>query len=337
MDCGQFVGVKRVVAAAVVAVVCIAAGVVLGLWPTDSSSRPLTGDLAAHDPAIVVDGDGGYSYVFATGSTAGDGNIQTRRSDDGLHWEYAGEVWKKKPEWIVEAVPKVANLWAPDLIEHDGTWYLYYAASSFGSNHSVIALATNTTLDKSDPDYEWVDQGLVLASQTSDDFNAIDPAIIEDADGTPWMAFGSFWSGIRMVELDWADGKPVDPSSEPLRLADRGVPPNAIEGAYVVSRGGWYYLFVSRDFCCKGEQSTYSIAVGRSRDVTGPYLDKAGVPMLENGGTTLLETDGDEIGPGGQSYSDGNLAYHFYDGAAGGRFTLAIREVAWGRDGWPSF
>ena len=187
--------------------------------------RPLTGDLAAHDPAIVASGDGGPWYVFATGSSAGDGNIQIRRSDDGLHWEYAGEVWKKKPEWIVEAVPKVANLWAPELIEHDGTWYLYYAASSFGSNHSVIALATNTTLDRDDPDYEWVDRGLVLASETSDDFNAIDPAIIEDADGTPWMAFGSFWSGIRMVELDWSDGKPRRPvDAEPLRLADRGSP-----------------------------------------------------------------------------------------------------------------
>lgn len=298
----------------------------------------LTGDLAAHDPAIVVDGDNWY--VFATGSARGDGNIQIRRStDEGHTWSFVDTVWNEKPEWLVEAVPGVANLWAPELIEHDGTWYLYYAASTFGSNHSVIALATNTTLDANDPAYEWVDEGPVLESQTSDDFNAIDPAVVNvqgiDVDGTPWMAFGSFWSGIRMVELEWPTGMVADPEAEPLRLADRGSPPNAIEAPYLVEHGGWFYLFVSKDSCCQGLNSTYSMWVGRSAEVTGPYLDRDGVPMLEDGGTLLLKSDGDEIGPGGQSASNGWLAYHFYDGARGGDPTLAIRSLSWDSEGWP--
>lgn len=293
----------------------------------------LSGDLAAHDPAIVVDGDDWY--VFATGSARGDGNIQIRRSTDAGHtWTFVDTVWNEKPEWLVEAVPGVANLWAPELIEHDGTWYLYYAASTFGSNHSVIALATNMTLNPSDPDYEWVDEGPVLESQTSDDFNAIDPGVI-DVDGTPWMAFGSFWSGIRMVELEWPSGKLADPASEPLRLADRGSPPNAIEAPYVVEHDGMFYLFVSKDSCCQGLNSTYSMWVGRSESVTGPYVDRDGVLMLEDGGTLLLETDGDEIGPGGQSVSNGWLAYHFYDRANGGDPTLAIRSLTWDAEGWP--
>ena len=293
----------------------------------------LAGDLAAHDPAIVVDGDDWY--VFATGSARGDGNIQIRRSTDQGHtWTFVDTVWNEKPEWLVEAVPGVANLWAPELIEHDGTWYLYYAASTFGSNHSVIALATNATLDPDDPAYEWVDQGRVLESQTSDDFNAIDAGVI-DVDGTPWMAFGSFWSGIRMVELEWPTGMLADPDAEPLRLADRGSPPNAIEAPYVVGHDGWFYLFVSKDSCCQGLNSTYSMWVGRSEEVTGPYVDRDGVPMLEDGGTLLLKKDGDEIGPGGQSVSNGWLAYHFYDGANGGDPTLAIRSLTWDAEGWP--
>ncbi len=316
------------------AALAVAAAVLLAGCSAPAPERlELTGDLAAHDPALVVDGDDWY--VFATGSARGDGNIQIRHSSDQGHtWTFVDTVFNEKPAWIVEDVRGVANLWAPELIEHDGTWYLYYAASTFGSNHSVIALATNTTLDAGDSEYEWVDRGPVLASQTSDDFNAIDPAVI-DVDGTPWMAFGSFWSGIRMVELEWPSGMVVDPSAEPLRLADRGTPPNAIEAPYLVEHDGRFYLFVSKDSCCQGLNSTYSMWVGRADRVTGPYLDRDGVPMLEAGGTLLLKSDGDVIGPGGQSVSGGWLAHHFYDGARGGDPTLAIRALAWDADGWP--
>lgn len=318
----------------VVVAVVVGAGLVLANRKPDTSPRALTGDLATHDPALVAGGPGEPWYVFSTGSTEGDGNIQIRRSVDGLDWESLGEVWTKKPEWLVEAVPGVSNLWAPEVIKHDGTWYLYYAASTFGSNQSVIALATNTTLDPADPHYKWVNRGAVVTSTTADDFNAIDPGIVEDAHG-PWMAFGSFWSGIRMVQLEWPSGLRADSTSEPLRIADRGAPPNAIEAPYIVERDGWFYLFVSLDSCCRGLDSTYKIAVGRSQQVTGPYLDRTGVPLLEGGGTVLLATNGAEIGPGGQSVSNGYLAYHFYDGNAGGAFRLAIRKLDWDAAGWP--
>jgi len=175
---------------------------------------------------------------------------------------------------------------------------------------------------------------VVVASTGADDFNAIDPGVVTDADGTPWMAFGSFWSGIRMVELSWPSGLRADPAAEPLRLADRQSPPNAVEAPYIVSRDGWYYLFVSFDSCCRGLGSTYRIAVGRSEEVTGPYVDQEGVPLLNGGGTVLLETDGDIVGPGGQSLSEGYLAFHYYDRTLDGAYQLAIRELAW-RDGWP--
>ncbi|MGC3986525.1 MAG: arabinan endo-1,5-alpha-L-arabinosidase [Pseudorhodoferax sp.] len=293
---------------------------------------PLTGDIYVHDPAYVHTEDGYYVYSTGNGQI-GDGNIQIRRSDDGADWEYAGEVWAHKPAWVEEAVPGVDNLWAPELYEHDGTWYLYYAASLFGTNRSVIALATNTTLDPDDPDYEWVDAGEVIASEGTD-FNAIDATIVEDAEGTPWMAFGSWSSGIRMVELEWPSGMRAA-DEEPLHLADRGLVDNAIEAPTVVSHEGWYYLFASRGLCCRGVDSTYEIIVGRSRDVTGPYLDAYGTPLLEDGGTLVLTSEGDRIGPGGQSVSDGMLAFHWYDGAADGVATLGILPLVW-QDGWPS-
>lgn len=181
--------------------------------------------------------------------------------------------------------------------------------------------------------YRWVDQGEVIRSEGTD-FNAIDPGIVEDEDGTPWMSFGSFWSGIRMVELEWPSGKRADDAA-PLRLADRGSPPNAIEAPYIVAHDGAYYLFFSRDFCCKGLDSTYNIAVGRSESITGPYLDANGVPLLEDGGTPVLETTDDAVGPGGQSVARGMLAYHYYSPALDGGFQLGLAPLVW-KDGWPT-
>lgn len=295
------------------------------------------GDLVVHDPALVAGRNGAPWYVYFTGDGAiGDGNIRIKQStDDGRTWHDIGTVWDTKPAWVKAAVPKVDNLWAPEIYRHGDTYYLYYAASSFGSNDSVIGLATNTTLDPSSKSYKWVDRGPVMTSSTSDDFNAIDPAIVQGDDGTPYLAFGSFWSGIRMVKLSWPTGKRAD-QAVPLRIADRQSPPNAVEGAAIVPHAGRFYLIVSRDFCCRGVNSTYNMVVGRADSATGPYYDKNGVAMLDDGGTPLLASKGSEIGPGGASYSHGYLAWHFYDADHNGVPTLAIAKLGWGADGWPT-
>jgi arabinan endo-1,5-alpha-L-arabinosidase len=298
--------------------------------------RQLTGDLHTHDPSLVRDGRHGDWYVLSTGDPAvANGTVQIRQSSDLAHWSLVGTVFDEIPAWVRGEVPGVANIWAPDVHFHDGLHYLYYAGSTFGSNRSIIGLATNTTLNPHDPDYRWVDRGLVTRSTPDNDYNAIDPGIVEDASGTPWMAFGSFWSGIRMLRLQWPSGKPVEGQAEPLRLADRHVPPNAIEAPYVIQRQGWYYLLVSIDFCCRGTDSTYKIAVGRSRTVTGPYLDQLGTPLLHGGGTVILSEQGTMIGPGGQSVFGEILAHHFYDATAGGDFRLSLRMINWSADGWP--
>jgi arabinan endo-1,5-alpha-L-arabinosidase len=295
----------------------------------------LTGDLRTHDPALIRHRRRGDWYVFSTGDPAvAGGTLQIRRSRNLKEWTYAGNVFTSIPAWVTAAVPTVQNLWAPDIYEHDGTYYLYYSGSNFGSNRSVIGLATNTTLDPNDPDYEWIDQGLVVQSMPTNDYNTIDPGIIEDESGTPWLAFGSFWSGIRMFRLQWPDGKLAPGQGEPLRLADRFVPPNAIEAPYIVRRSGYYYLFVSLDFCCRGTGSTYKIAVGRSRNVTGPYYDQLGSPLQHGGGTVILSENGNMFGPGAASVYGGYLAHHWYDGTANGDFRLGIRRIEWER-GWP--
>jgi len=322
-------GLRALAAAAAAALVVTLSACASG----PSGTWELSGDLAAHDPALAHVGD--TWYVYSTGSgTVANGNIQVRSSRDGTTWRYAGEVWDTKPQWLRDAVPGVDNLWAPELVEHDGTWYLYYSASTFGKNRSVIALATNTTLDPDDPAYEWVDRGEVIASTASDDFNAIDPGVATGDDGTAWMAFGSFWSGIRMVQLEWPSGLRSD-DAEPLRLVDRAEPPNAVEAPYLLEHDGDWFLFVSFDSCCRRADSTYKIAVGRADDPRGPYLDRDGMPLMDGGGTVLLQTDGARVGPGGQSIADGVMAFHWYDAEMAGQFTLGLQNVAWDAEGWP--
>ena len=292
----------------------------------------LSGDLRAHDPALIRDERSGDWFVFSTGDplVAG-GNIQIRRSADLRNWTYAGTVFNAIPAWITQAVPGVTSLWAPEIRLHDGTYYLYYAASTFGSNLSLIALATSKNLEEN----SWVDQGLVVQSQLTDNFNAIDPALIEDRNGTPYLGFGSFYSGIRMLQLQWPSGMLAPGQGTPLSLADRFVPPNALEAAEFTYREGWYYLFVSFDFCCQGTASTYKIAVGRSRTPTGPYFDELGTPMEHGGGTVILSEQGTQFGPGGESIYGDFMAYHYYDGTANGDFRLGIRKIRWSDDGWP--
>ena len=304
---------------------------------TPSVVIPVTGDLHTHDPGLVVgDGDRPW-FAFSTGDphVAG-GAIQVRTSPDGVDWAYAGEAWDDatKPAWVKEKVPGVTNYWAPEVVERDGTWYLYYAASTFGSNRSVIGLRTTPSLNPDDPGAGWTDQGEVVRSHAAKDYNAIDPAVLFDADDRAWLAFGSFWGGIQLVELDFPSGKPRE-GATPVTIAHRGTSPNAIEAPALLRRGDRYYLFVSFDSCCQGQDGTYNFILGRADAPEGPYLDADGVPLTEGGGTLLLATEGNRIGPGGQSVSGDHIAFHYYSAEKGGDFQLDIRRLGWTADGWP--
>ncbi len=310
--------------------------------PAAAASTPSAGPGAAyafvHDPSMIREGS--TYYVFSTGDPAGvvgRGNIQIRTSGNLRTWRYVGTVLPRIPPWILRLVGPIPNLWAPDISYFDGLYHLYYAGSSFGSNTSVIALATNVTLDLSSPRYHWVDRGAVVSSGTGDNYNAIDPALVRGPSST-WLAFGSFWGGIKLVAIDPATGKPATTHPHVLSLASTAAP-DAEEGSYITSHDGYFYLFVSTGFCCRGIASTYQVVVGRSRSITGPYVDAYGTPMEQGGGTELLGADQGMIGPGsGSVYHAGStylFDYHYYDAYDGGAARLQIRHLYWTSSGWP--
>ena len=298
--------------------------------------------LSIHDPALAKEGD--TYYLFSSGP-----GIMFYESRDLTHWRLGGRVIPGEPAWAKSVSSRFdGREWAPDISCHDGRYYLYYAVSAPGENDSAIGLLINRTLDPSAPDYRWEDQGIVLRSVTGRDlWNAIDPNIIVDADGTPWMDFGSFWGGIKLVKLN-SDWKTIAEPEEWYSLAkrersiledDRSPGPAQIEGPFIFRKGDYYYLFVSWGLCCQGKDSTYKIMVGRSRHVRGPYLDKDGIALVEGGGSLLLTGDKDWAGQGGCSaYTfDGKdyLVFHAYEMADNGLQKLRIAELKWDKDHWP--
>jgi len=292
----------------------------------------LSGNLDAHDPVIIKQGD--IWYMFTTGV-----GISMKRSENGTHWENLGKVFRSQPDWHRQMVPRNdGNLWAPDIFYHQGRYYLYYSVSSFGSNTSVIGLATNVTLDPQNADYDWVDGGAVIQSTGADDYNTIDPNVAQDRAGNLWLGFGSFWSGIKLVRLD---SETMKPAANPTLVSIASRPGStAIEAPFIIERNGYYYLFVSFDFCCRGVNSTYKIMVGRSQEITGPYLDKDGNDMVNGGGSLVDAGDSRWIGPGHNSvHQQGHsaiLVNHAYDKLNSGRATLQIRPLYWDADGWPT-
>ena len=283
----------------------------------------VTGDTGTHDPSIVKTAAGGY-IVAQTGD-----NIPLKTSADRTAFRSAGTVFPNGASWTTAYTGGSRSLWAPDISFHNGEYYLYYSASTFGSNHSAIFLATSTTGASG----SWTNQGLVIESATSDNFNAIDPNLLVDSSGQWSLTFGSFWSGIKQITLNAGTGKR---SGSTLRsVAGRGG--GAIEAPFVFKHGSYYYLWVSFDLCCKGAASTYRIMVGRSTSPAGPFVDRGGVAMTSGGGTQILAGHGSIHGPGHQAViadSDADvLVYHYY--ADSGASYLGINLLGYDSAGWP--
>ncbi len=308
-------------------------------------------DIVVHDP-VMIQQNGTY-YLFSTGW-----GISVWSSPDMKNWSREKPVFDEAPQWAVEAVDGFkGHIWAPDIAFYNGQYYLYYSISAFGKNTSCIGLITNKTLHPDDPDFEWVDHGKIIQSYPGKtNWNAIDPNLIVAEDGTPYLSFGSFWDGLKLVKLK-ADAKSVGEDLNQIptiasrkKSTEEPNPPsvddnpvdaggNAIEAPFIFKKGDYYYLFASIDYCCKGVKSTYKMIVGRAKSIPGPYVDKEGNSLATGGGSILLKGDENWYGVGHNSTYTFNdidyLVFHGYDAHDDGKPKLIIKTLAWDEDGWP--
>jgi arabinan endo-1,5-alpha-L-arabinosidase len=286
---------------------------------------------SVHDPRIIE--SDGFFYLFSTGN-----GISLRRSKDLITWQRTGMVFADPPAWAAKEYPRTRYFWAPDVSFFSGVYHLYFAVSRFGKNESRIGLATNTTLDPHDPNYKWLDRGEVFKTHQGDTWNAIDPAVAFDGDNNPWLVMGSFWDGIKIHRLDPDTGLASTKDTTLYSIARRP-PPDALEAGYIIRHDDYFYLVVSFDYCCRGVHSTYKTMVGRSKSITGPFSDKDGKSMVEGGGSLLLASHDNVIGPGHSSVLHALdrdwLVHHFYDANSAGRSTLQINPISWDADDWP--
>lgn len=302
------------------ALLALVAVLALALAAQVSAVEP-QGETGAHDPTLLIQGD--RWFVFTTGR----GLQRLESTDAGKTWRRLPPVFSEPPAWWADAVPahKGLDVWAPKLFTHRGRSWALYSISTFGKNHSAIGLASSDR-----PDGEWRDEGLVVASTATDNFNAIDPDLFADTDGRLWLSYGSFWGGIRLTELDAATLRPI---GETRFIARRK---GGIEAPTIVRRGDWVYLFASYDLCCKGADSSYNIRVGRARSVEGPYVDRDGKDLMDAGGTQLLAGGARWKGPGHQDVVGDWLVHHAYDAERGGKSHLRVKRLSWSDDGWPA-
>ena len=308
-----------------------------------------------HDPVMAYE-DSTY-YIFATGM-----GIQQMISADRKNWTVLSEpVMSVIPQWTRDSVPGFrSHVWAPDVINYHGKWWLAYSCSTFGRNGSAIGLLSKPSL--SFP--TWDDEGCIVTSREGrDNWNAIDPNFVIDDHDNPWLVWGSFWDGIQLVRLDTtmhiAQGEQprtiarrfnlTDPDGKKALSTNPNPPknptsdfagPNAIEAPFIFKHNGFYYLFVSWDYCCQGSKSNYRVAVGRSKTVDGPYLGPDGTDMRDGGGILFLEGDKKNFEAAGHCaayHMDGEDIFicHGYSVAHNGASILIQRPISWTKDGWP--
>lgn len=292
----------------------VAVCALLSIW-LSSSSMAQVGKPYIHDPSTIMLCDGKY-YTFGTGS----GGLI---SDDGWTW-HSGAV---RPGGGV----------APDIIHIGDRYYVSYAKGGgglAGGHASNVHIMWTKTLDPQSPNFGFKDDTVVASSDGIEDCDAIDPAFLLDpTDGRLWLTYGTYFGFIRIIELDPNTGLRM-PNNQPINIAID------CEATAMMYRDGWYYLLGTHGTCCDGPNSTYNIVVGRSRKVTGPYLDNMGTDMLRGGGKFFVGASGHVVGPGHfglLDLGDGvqKFSCHYEaDLDQGGRSVLGIRPLLW-KDGWP--
>lgn len=303
------------------------------------------------DPAIIR-GDDGLFYVYGTEDygkwteyQVGVRSIPILKSSNLINWEYAGSVFNEqtRPKWGTPG----AGIWAPDIVKIGDKYNLYYSLSTWGDPNPGIGVATSEH-----PLGPWTDHGKLFDSLSIGVNNSIDPAVFT-YEGRVYLIWGSF-RGLYGVELTsdglaLKDGENAYKTKVHIAGLDTSTPWNGktYEGAYVIKKGDYFYLFVSSGTCCEGHNSTYHVRVGRSTSPLGPYVDHLGLPMTgESRGYQVLVRGTRFVGPGHNSIivddaGDYWIVYHAYDKLQPEKFnntmrrSLMIDKLMWNDEGWP--
>ena len=278
------------------------------------------------DPTFLKAGDGHF-YAYGTQGKLGD--IPIYQSDDLVEWNYVANAFPDstaRPNLLPDG-----RLWAPDIMKLGDKYVLVYSQSKWGEEHlNGLGIATSDS-----PTGPFNDLGKLFTSDEIGVQNSIDPSLYLTDDNRLLLLWGSF-SGLYMIELDPATLMVKD-GAEKKQVAGK-----AFEGSHIFKHDGKYYLFASIGACCEGDDSTYRVGVGRSDSPTGPFIDREGKDMLDNGHTLVISGDDVCRGPGhgSQIVTDANGdTWYLYHGYIKGRSDegrmMWLDKIQWDEEGWP--
>ncbi len=290
------------------------------------------------DPSVIR-GEDGWLYAFATQDGWEDGKTHLNaiiRSRDLVNWEYVGDVFEELPDWNDSAA-----IWATDILKVGDKYLFYYTLIDKRDENPAIGVASADS-----PAGPFTDHGKIIDARSFGIF-AIDPFPVYDENGKLYLVCGNYEQGTYIFPLT-DDGLKRNGARQKLAAG--------FEGAYIIRRNGYYYLFGSLGSCCEGLNSTYHVCVARSETLTGPYVGRDGQVLTEankDEGTILLEgkkpADGSRylLGPGNNCIvRDDNgvdwIVYHAIDSEkptmenGGTRRPLCIDPLVWDEDGWPT-
>ncbi|PGH16993.1 hypothetical protein AJ79_01377 [Helicocarpus griseus UAMH5409] len=312
----------------------------------DKFPLAIDGNVRVRDPSILKDGD--YYYLFGTGPST----PWHRAKKLTGPWEKMGTVLDG-PSVIEKKDRKTP--WAPHVIKKGDTFYCYYSVSFSGKRDSAIGIATTKKLKKNK---HWKDHGALIQTGSGpgsdvppfDTSNAIDPMVFFDKDDKPRLIYGSFFSGLYQLPLDDDLMSLPNPKKPKAKLLAKSRDKTNIEGPFVNYRKGYYYFWFSHGICCKFDKDfepkngpAYSIRVGRSKDIRGPFVDKDGKNLTKGGGHVVYGSNHDKkvLAPGGQGIlAEGKediLYYHYLNKEVGKKYKdglLGFNRLKY-VDGWP--
>ena len=283
------------------------------------------------DPTIWKADDGRY-YCIATNPR------RSLVSDDLFTWNMSNISPIDINSWAtISAISR--NYWAPDVTTVNGKRLMYLTLYNSAEDSNIAVLQEFAPCQ-----FQFV--GIITSGRETGIEDTIDPEVVTDPKtGKVWLFFGSV-GGVHRIELN-KDGLSLKEGAKYEHVAgltvhqcpDRS---KVFEGSYLHFRKGYWYLFVSSGFF--GDH-TYQLQVGRSKKLTGEFLNREGKPMLEGYATPVLHSDeGDNFyGPGhcGEIFkaADGNeyIFYHCHvrESRNPGQRPLFMSRIQWDKEGWP--
>ena len=258
--------------------------------------------------------------------------MQAARSRDLVHWERLDDALPRKPAWASGK----QQFWAPHVIYDDSRrqFFMYYSAEPDSSDGKCIGVAAATSATG-----PFTDSGSPLVC--GEGIESIDPMAFDDpVSGRRLLYWGSGGRPIRVRELAADRIHFADAPARPVLLADEKEDYSSlVEGAWVIYRGGAYYLFYSGDHCCR-RAPRYAVMVARAASPFGPF-EKFGRPILERseawvapGHCSVLS---DDAGSDWLIYHAMEKRYFGPDGARIQDFVprLMLMDRIVYQDGWP--